>query len=351
MPGWPLPAFSTASMASTRTVSTARWSRSVHSSFWRAHRSSGSFDVDNGRSRQTRTLSTVRAYRARPSSRRFRRTDTVGAARRARTAPERDRRSDQPATERGARRDGRRLSVRVSAPCRPSCTADGRPGGRAPATALSVPGYVALTKPRIIELLLVTTVPDDVPGRGRRAVAVAGRGHPGRRHAGRGQRQRAQLLPRPRHRPGDAPHRAAAAGHRAGRARARRWSSASCSASSSVAWLAVTTGWLRRRARRRRDRVLRRRLHDGAQAAHPAEHRLGRRCRLHAGADRLGGRDRLAGLGAGRAVRGRLLLDAAALLAAGDALPRRLRRGRRADAAGGRRRRRGGAGRSSPTAG
>ena len=40
------------------------------------------------------------------------------------------------------------------------------------------------------------------------------------------------------------------------------------------------------------------------------------------------------GLGAGRAVRGHLLLDAAALLAAVHPLPRRLRRGRRADAPG-----------------
>lgn len=32
VPGWPLPTFSTASIASTLTVSTARWSSSVHSS-------------------------------------------------------------------------------------------------------------------------------------------------------------------------------------------------------------------------------------------------------------------------------------------------------------------------------
>ena len=79
-----------------------------------------------------------------------------------------------------------------------------------------------------------------------------------------------------------------------------------------------------------------RRLHAAAQAPDVAEHRLGRGGRLHAGADRLGGGHRLAGLGAGGAVRGGVLLDAAALLGAGDPLPRRLRPGRRADAAGGR---------------
>ncbi len=97
-----------------------------------------------------------------------------------------------------------------------------------------------------------------------------------------------------------------------------------------------------RRARFRGDRVLRGRLHDGPQAAHPAEHRVGRRCRLHAGADRLVGRHRLAVLGAGRALRGHLLLDAPALLAAVDAVPRRLRGGRGADAAGRRGQRHGG---------
>ena len=86
-------------------------------------------------------------------------------------------------------------------------------------------------------------------------------------------------------------------------------------------------------ARAGRQRVLRRRLHDAAQAAHHPEHRLGRRRRLLPGADRLDRGHRLAGLGAGGAVPGRLLLDAAALLGAGAALPRGLRRRRRADAA------------------
>ena len=64
-----------------------------------------------------------------------------------------------------------------------------------------------------------------------------------------------------------------------------------------------------------------------------AEHRLGRRRRLHAGADRLVRGHRLAGLGAGRPVRRRVLLDAAALLGPGHPLPRGLLPRRRADAA------------------
>ena len=47
-----------------------------------------------------------------------------------------------------------------------------------------------------------------------------------------------------------------------------------------------------------RERVLRRRLHDAAQAAHRAEHRLGRRRRVLPGADRLDRGHRRARLGA-----------------------------------------------------
>ena len=56
-------------------------------------------------------------------------------------------------------------------------------------------------------------------------------------------------------------------------------------------------------------------------------------------ADRVDRRHRRAGLAAGRALPGRLLLDAAAHLGAGDALPRGLRPGRRADASRGQGRR------------
>ena len=123
----------------------------------------------------------------------------------------------------------------------------------------------------------------------------------------------------------------------AGGAGLRRW----CSACSSTVVLGVWVNWLsavlalRGRARSTF------RLHDAAQAAYHPEHRVGRPGRLLPGADRLDRRHRRAGLGAGRAVPRRLLLDAAAHLGAGAALPRGLRRRRRADAAGGRAGRRG----------
>ena len=109
----------------------------------------------------------------------------------------------------------------------------------------------------------------------------------------------------------------------AGRAglRRRRW------ASPSLLWMAWTVNALAAWLTAGRDRLLRARLHDGAQAAHPAEHRLGRRGRLHARADRLGRRHR-------RSLAWTpvvlfavdLLLDPAALLAAVAAVPGRLRR-------------------------
>ena len=193
--------------------------------------------------------------------------------------------------------------------------------------------YVALTKPRVIELLLVTTVPDDDPG-GRRMAGARARPRDARRRC-RGGRvgQRAELLPRPRHRQDHEPHQAAAAGHRRGqpargaglRARARRV----------LAGVAVA----RRQPRvgladRGGDPHLRRRLHDDPQAPHAAEHRLGRRRRLHARAHRLVGGHRGTVLDRGAAVRRDLLLDAAALLAAVDEVQAGLRRRGRPDAPG-----------------
>ena len=149
-----------------------------------------------------------------------------------------------------------------------------RPGSRADASR----AYVALTKPRIIELLLVTTVPGDVPRRARRAAA---RGWWSRRWSAARWRRRARtpstasstrdidaVMQRTGHRPlarGQVPPR------RAG-VRARRWA---CCAR--VA--ALTTNLAGGGARRRGDPVLRLRLHDAAQAPHLAEHRLGRRRR------------------------------------------------------------------------
>ena len=105
------------------------------------------------------------------------------------------------------------------------------------------------------------------------------------------------------------------------------------------------------RAGARGERVLRLRLHDGAQASDHAEHRLGRPRRLLPDADRLDRRHRRARLGAGGAVPGRLLLDAAAHLGAGDALPRGLRRASTCRCCRWSRTPRASPGRSSPTRG
>ena len=111
--------------------------------------------------------------------------------------------------------------------------------------------YVALTKPRIVELLLVTTVPAMMLAAGGLPPLVAGRRRAGRRLA-RGRRgQRAQLLHRPRHRPGDEAHLAppAADAHRVAARRAglrpgaRRW----CRS----ALMAAFTNWLATGADRR----------------------------------------------------------------------------------------------------
>ena len=71
----------------------------------------------------------------------------------------------------------------------------------------TVRAYVALTKPRIIELLLVTTVPVMILAQGglptsgwSLATLVGGT-------ARAGSAARVQLLPRPRHRRAHAPHR------------------------------------------------------------------------------------------------------------------------------------------------
>ena len=156
-----------------------------------------------------------------------------------------------------------------------------------------VADYLSLTKPRIVELLLVTTVPTMLlaahgrPGLG--LVAVRCSGAPWRRR-----RQRPQLLSRPRHRCGDGAHRAPPAaspgGQPARRARLRRHPRRSGDRRAVAHDERPVRG-----ARGRRDRVLRRRLHRRPQAAHPVEHRVGRRRRLHARADRLvGGHDSLA---------------------------------------------------------
>ena len=149
-----------------------------------------------------------------------------------------------------------------------------------------------------------------------------------------GQRQRHQLLPRPRHRPADDPHPAPAAAGPPGRARDAPSCSASCSASSrssSMAWfvnllaafltllaiafyVVVYTMLLKRTTPQ--NIVI-----GGAAGALPPV----------IGWAAVTGERRDPGAAP---VRARLLLDAAALLGAVAADPQGLRRGRRADAPG-----------------
>src|SRR5690606_26625488 len=169
------------------------------------------------------------------------------------------------------------------------------------------------------------------PGRARSAVPGAAHCDPHRRHAVGWQRQRLQLLLRPRHRPRHEAHAGPTPRHRR-----------SHSARSARVRLDARGGLDRRPrglhdvarggSRGGGDLLLRRHLHAHPQAPHPAEHRVGRHRRLHAGAHRLGRRHRLAQLGARHPLRHRLPLDTAALLAALDALQGRLRGRRGADA-------------------
>ena len=188
--------------------------------------------------------------------------------------------------------------------------------------------YVALTKPRVIELLLVTTAPVMMlaaKAASRTFWLVLATLVGGTPLAPRRANAFNCYIDRDIDRRHEAHAEAPARDRRAER-RARRSSSPGSPASCRSPWLWVFTTWLAAVLSARRDPVLRARLHADPQAPHPAEHRLGRRRGLHAGAHRLGGRHGVAALGAGHPVRHRLPLDAAALLAAVDALPRRLRR-------------------------
>ena len=90
--------------------------------------------------------------------------------------------------------------------------------------------YVGLTKPRIIELLLVTTVPAMFLAAGGVPPLLLVLPHDARRLPRRRQRQRLQLRPRPRHRRADAPHAPAPAPAARGGPASRRRSSAPSSA-------------------------------------------------------------------------------------------------------------------------
>ena len=204
-------------------------------------------------------------------------------------------------------------------------------GGRATATS-KVGAYIALTKPRIIELLLITTVPTMVlaeggwPSTWLVIVTLIG----GTLAAGGANainmyvdRDIDRLMVRTRNRPlvtgVIAPRDALVFAVALGDRRLRR----------AVGRRQPAVG----RARALGDGLLRRRLHDLAEAHEHAEHRDRRRRRRGAGARRLGRRPERPELDAGRAVRRDVLLDAAPLLGARDPLRRRLPRRQRADAA------------------
>ena len=243
VPGWPLPTFWTASMASTRTVSIARRSSSpkpsgrvgcgwaglpVGASVAASAGASGPVlcvmwcGAPSGRSGVGQldrscvpgvacrhsgrdacgpghpSSSTSALPAARPQHQR-RSTLVIRAQRRAggRTgaglqwlrfpSPVRKRLGALLPARRRARRAPGDGAVRAS-------TESARAPAGAPPCGRRLGAYVALTKPRIIELLLVTTRAGDDAGRPGLAVVAAAARHAGRRHA-RGRRgQRLQLL-------------------------------------------------------------------------------------------------------------------------------------------------------------
>ena len=181
-------------------------------------------------------------------------------------------------------------------------TVDGSHGDAArPATARAerrasdrcahVRDYIALTKPRIISLLLLTTVATMFVADPSGPPLVD---HPlddARRLPGRRRRRGDQPLPRPRPRRPDGPHPRRGRWSPAGSSRSTASSSGSSLGVLAVVQLAITVNVPRRRAGARRAAGLRLRLHDVAEAADAAEHRHRRRGRRRAAAGRLGGRD------------------------------------------------------------
>ena len=202
-----------------------------------------------------------------------------------------------------------------------------------------------LTKPRIIELLLVTTLPTmmladrGLPSAWLIGVTLVG----GALAAGSANTLNCYLdrdIDAVMKRTSRRPLVARTAGQAAMKP-GRRWPPASCSvlavdpAARAACELAVGG------ARRRGDLVLRVRLHAAAQAPDRVQHRDRRRGGLLPRTGRLGRRHRHRELAGGGPVRDHLPLDAAALLGAGDEVQRRLRRREGADAAGRRVRRHG----------
>ena len=196
-------------------------------------------------------------------------------------------------------------------------------------------GYVALTKPRIIELLLITTVPTMVlaergwPSWSLVAITLVGR------HVGRRRCQCDQHGHRPRHRQADAANAGPAPGHRPDPAPRR----ADLRAGARGVGIRCAVG--RRqpalgRARSVGDVVLRLRLLVVAEAHQHPEHRHRRCSGRGARAGWMGRGAKRRHVGPRRVVRRHVPVDTAALLGTRHPLRRRLPRGERADVAGGR---------------
>ena len=160
--------------------------------------------------------------------------------------------------------------------------------------------YVALTKPRIIELLLVTTLPTMVVAQRGLPRLGLDRGHPGRGHPGRRRCQRGEHVRRPGHRPAHAPDPEPPARDRGGHA--RRSALAFAALLEAVAFVEL---WGARQpalggAGPLGHRLLRRRLHAVAEAPVVAEHRHRWGRRGGAGAGGVERCHRFAVMGAGR---------------------------------------------------
>ncbi|CAA9411346.1 MAG: Heme O synthase, protoheme IX farnesyltransferase COX10-CtaB, partial [uncultured Nocardioides sp.] len=173
---------------------------------------------------------------------------------------------------------------------------------------------------------------DVLRGPGRPTARPGGR-HGRRRHAQRRVRLRPELRLRPRHRRADAPHPSPGAAAPRGlpglgprlRAHAGRGQHRRPGPLGQPALGRAVGGG---------QRLLRARLHDGAEAAHHPEHRLGRPGRLLPSPHRLDRRHRRARVDPRGALPRRLLLDPAPHLGARAALPRGLRQRLGPDAAG-----------------
>ena len=200
-----------------------------------------------------------------------------------------------------------------------------------PGFSRTLKAYIALTKPRVLELLLVTTVPvmilahGGVPNLWLVLATVIG----GAMSAGSAAAFNMYLdrdIDAHMHRTEKRP---IVTGEclAAGRARVR------VGARGGIHRLALRHDELaRRRAQRRRDLLLRRDLHDHPEASHRAEHRVGRHRRMLPRPDRMDRRHGLARLDAVHPVPPRVPVDAAALLAALDEVQGRLPGGRHPDA-------------------